>query len=97
MEDAKCISSDLVKFGFGFYQARRDFYSKRIIHSLFDTHERIVHVPNMEYFWEDCTDELEVKRRGLSKITVTQVHLFQLKLGVDITNIEEDRTNTLVP
>ena len=38
MEDAMCISFDLVKFGFGSYQGRPDFDNKIIINSLFDTH-----------------------------------------------------------
>lgn len=97
MEDATCISFDLIKFGFGFYQARLDFDNKRIIHSLFETHAKILHVPNVEYSWEDCKNELEVKRRGLSRFTITQVHLFQLKLGVYIIEIEEDRTYILAP
>lgn len=60
IEYEKCISSDLVKFGFGTYQARPCFDNKGNIHSLFDTQVKITHVPSMEYFWRDCTDELEV-------------------------------------
>ena len=70
------ISSNLVKFGFGFYKARLEFGKKIIVYSLFDTHIRTIHVHSVEDFLEDCVDELEVKRRGLSRFTITQVHLF---------------------
>ena len=53
----------MVKLSFGFYDARPNFDSKRIIHSLFETHARFLHVSNMEEFWEDFADELEVRRR----------------------------------
>ena len=50
MEDAKCISSDLVKFCFGTYQARPNFDNKGIMHSLFDSQVKITHVPTVEDF-----------------------------------------------
>ena len=42
------------------YQARTNFDNKGIIHSLFDSQAKITHIPIVEDFWEDCTDELEV-------------------------------------
>lgn len=95
MEDAKCINSNLVKFFFGMYQARMNFDSEDIIHSMFDSQTKIIHVPTMENFWEDCIDELEVKRRVLSRFSLSQIIPFQLMLGIHIIDIEDDGTNIL--
>ena len=47
MEDAKYISIDLVKFSFGSYQGRPKFDNKGIIHNLFDTQVKTIHVPTV--------------------------------------------------
>ena len=73
MEDATCISSNLVKLSFGFYPARPNFDNKEIIHSLFDPHAKFLHVPNVEDFWEDCADELEERRRESSRFSIAHI------------------------
>lgn len=71
MDNSICISSDLVNFNFGFYHSRHDFDSEGIFYSLFGTHINFLLVHDVEYFWEDCADELEVWKRESSRFTIS--------------------------
>jgi hypothetical protein len=93
LEDAICLGLDLVNFNFGFYDARLGFDNKEIVHCLFNPKEKFLPSCHIEDFWEDCVDELDVKRRELSRFSLSQIKLYLP--NVDITDLEEDDEGTL--
>jgi hypothetical protein len=88
LEDAFCLGSDLLNFNFGFYDSRTSFDSKGIIHCLFSPKEKFLPACHIEDIWEDCEDELEVKKRELSRLSLSQIKLYMP--NVDISDIKED-------
>ena len=59
LDEAMCLGSNLLKFNFGFYNARPDFDSKGIVPCLFNLKGKILPTHHIEDIQEDCEDELE--------------------------------------
>lgn len=52
-------------------------------------------IPQLEDFWEDCSDELEVFERANMRMVLEQVILLLVKL--DINGLEEDYLELFEP
>ena len=50
---------------------------------------------NVEDFWEDCTNELEVWERESSRFTIFCIKLYQLTMDEDISGNESDKSNLI--
>ena len=70
MIDASIIGSNLLGFGFGSYEGRRDFDSKRFTTQVLGIKGQLSTTPHLEDLWQDCKDEEEVLKRDHSRLTL---------------------------
>lgn len=73
MSDALSIGADLKNLNFSLYHKRKGFDNKGFSRSL--GLMSYLRIPQLEVFWEDCNDELEVFKRGNMRMVLQQVIL----------------------
>ena len=70
MINASIIGSNLLGFGFGSYQGRRNFDSKGFMAQVLGLEGHSSTTPHLEDLWQDCKDEEEVLKRDHSRLTL---------------------------
>ena len=48
----------------------------------------------MEYYWADCLDEFEVRKRLWSRLTINQINVF--KININANGIKEDEAEDVI-
>lgn len=86
MSNALSIGADLRNFNVSLYPERKGFDNKGFSRSL--GLMPYLPMPQLEDFWEDCSDELEVFKKENMRMVLEQVVSLQVKL--DTKGLEED-------
>ena len=94
MINACIIGSNLLGFGFGSYQGRRNFDSKRFRAQVLGLKGQLSTTPHLEDLWQDCKDE-EVLKRDHSRLTLQEIN--SLKLKFQLEGIIEDGSDIVEP
>lgn len=93
MSDALSIGANLRNFNFSLYPERKGFDNKGFSRSL--GLMPYLPMPQLEDFWEDCTDEFEIFKRGNMRLVLEQVVSLQIQL--DAKGLEEDYLELFEP
>lgn len=50
--------------------------------------DHLCHEPQLEDYWENCSDEYEVRRRWWSRFTLQQI--ITMKLPINVSGVQEE-------
>jgi len=93
--DALNLKVNLKKFNFQFFTARSQFDNKGFVRDNLDFGTGLSHTPKLEDYWEDCSDEFEVRRRLWCRFSLGQI--ITLNLSRDISGVSDNEEQVIDP
>ncbi len=76
------------------YTPKKEFDYARFSRDNFRHASSLTHVPHLEYYWENCPYEFEVRKRLWCRLTINQINMFNVDLNTH--RIKEDEVEEVI-